>query len=109
VASLQLGAVIGGASESEIETLGSYGRSIGLAFQIVDDCLDIESTPEQMGKMTRKDENHGKLTYPNLLGLAESKQLADELISDAIQSVSVFESQGRSLVELAKFVAERRS
>lgn len=109
VASLQLGGVMGGASESEIATLGNYGRSIGLAFQIVDDCLDIESTPEKMGKMTRKDENQGKLTYPNLLGLEESKQFADKLISDAIRSVSVFESQGQSLVELAKFVAERRS
>ncbi|HBE67557.1 MAG TPA: farnesyl-diphosphate synthase [Planctomycetaceae bacterium] len=87
VASLQLGATVGGASDEQLERLGLYGEAIGLAFQIIDDCLDVESTAEQLGKMTRKDSKLGKLTYPGLLGLEASYIMAAELIDEAIAAI----------------------
>lgn len=87
VASLQLGATVGGGSEKQLECLGKYGEAIGLAFQIADDCLDVESTAEQLGKMTRKDSKLGKLTYPGLLGLEASHTMAAELIEEAIAAI----------------------
>jgi geranylgeranyl diphosphate synthase, type II len=106
-ASLQLGGVVGGASLDHLRRLGCYGRCIGLAFQIADDCLDVEATSEQMGKKTGKDSAAGKLTYPGLLGLAESRELAQELIRDAIQEIAVFGEGGEPLARLAHFVVER--
>ena len=69
----------------------------------------MEASAEQMGKMTRKDETLGKLTYPNLLGLSESKRLADDLIRDAVDAVAVFGEAGSDLVSLAEFVGKRNS
>lgn len=108
-ASLQLGGVAGRASADHLKILGSYGQAIGLAFQIIDDCLDLESTPEQLGKNTRKDEQHGKLTYPALLGLRASREMAEQLVSDAVKSLTVFGEGGSKLLELAEFVVNRRS
>ncbi len=107
-ASLQLGGVAGGASLDHLRALVEYGRAIGLAFQIVDDCLDLESTPQQMGKMTKKDSELGKLTYPGLLGLSESRKLAQQLCSDARSAITVFGERGEALARLATFVVERR-
>lgn len=87
IASLQLGGVAGGATGKHLECLHQYGKCIGLAFQIVDDCLDVESTAEQLGKKTRKDSELGKLTYPGLLGLEQSHQMAEELIAEAIDAL----------------------
>jgi geranylgeranyl diphosphate synthase type II len=106
-ASLQLGGVAGGATLDHLKRLAEYGRCIGLAFQIVDDCLDLESTPEQMGKMTGKDSAAGKLTYPGLLGLAESRKLAQQLIREACEQIAVFNEPGQPLARLAKFVVDR--
>ncbi len=108
-ASLQLGGVAGGGSDQDLESLAKYGRCIGLAFQIVDDCLDIEATAEQLGKNTRKDSTHGKLTYPGLLGLDASRKLAAGLIGDALNAIAVFGQRGKKLAELASFVVERSS
>ena len=107
-ASLRLGGVAGGASMDHLERLGQYGLSIGLAFQIVDDCLDVESTAAQMGKNTRKDQVLGKLTYPEILGLAESHALAEQLVSDAVAAISVLDTDGQ-LSQLARFIVDRRS
>lgn len=108
-ASLQLGGVAGGASLDHLRSLATYGQAIGLAFQIVDDCLDVEATSEQLGKNTRKDKTLGKLTYPGLLGLAESRELAEQLIQNALGAVTIFGDQGQKLADLARFIVERRS
>ncbi|GAB5404068.1 MAG: polyprenyl synthetase family protein [Aureliella sp.] len=123
-ASLQLGAIAGNATPQQIECLKHYGKCIGLAFQIVDDCLDVESTSEQLGKMTRKDSELGKLTYPGLLGLEQSRTLAQEQIDEAIAALEPLRSllpqqdsvstpeQPKDfiapLIDLARFVVSRK-
>jgi|LakMenEpi03Aug12_release.lakeMendotaPanAssembly.Ray.scaffolds.fasta_scaffold00317_54 geranylgeranyl diphosphate synthase type II len=106
-ASLQMGGVIGGADSKILNCLSEYGQRIGLAFQIVDDCLDLESTADQMGKATGKDSHLGKLTYPSLLGLAESRSLAEGLIGEACQYLAVLEERAAKLIALAQFVVDR--
>ena len=108
-ASLVLGGVVGDASSDHLERLSRYGASIGLAFQIVDDCLDVEATSEQMGKRTRKDSDHNKMTYPGLIGLAESRKMAQQLIGDACEAIAVFQDRASKLIQLAEFVVQRRS
>jgi geranylgeranyl diphosphate synthase type II len=107
-ASLLLGGVAGGASSEQLKCLKAYGQAIGLAFQIIDDCLDVESTSEQLGKHTRKDSTLGKLTYPGLLGLEGSRKMASQLSGDACDAIAVFKEGGEPLVRLAQFVVERR-
>lgn len=106
-ACVRMGGVASGASVDHLEMLGLYGQSIGLAFQIVDDCLDVESTSEQMGKHTRKDSEHGKLTYPALMGLEASRRWADQLIDQACLAVRPLGSAANNLIDIAKFVVER--
>lgn len=108
VASLCLGGVAGGALPEQLGCLEQYGKAIGLAFQIVDDCLDVESTAEQLGKNTRKDSSLGKLTYPGLLGLSESRHMASQLVADAIQAIEPLGDRIEGLVELAQFVVSRK-
>lgn len=108
-ASLHLGGVIAGANSTQMLALSDYGQAIGLAFQIIDDCLDVESTSEHLGKSTRKDSHLGKLTYPGLLGVAQSRQLANQLIDQARQAVTVFSGGGSKLVALAQYIVDRKS
>ena len=108
-ASLSLGAVASGASPDHLEMLDRYGRSIGLAFQVVDDCLDVESTSEQMGKHTRKDSVLGKLTYPSLMGLQESRRWAIQLVDEACSAIAPLGVAANNLIDVAKFVVERKN
>lgn len=108
-ASLQMGGVVGAASAGQLAAFSSFGQAIGLAFQIIDDCLDVESTPENLGKSTRKDSNMGKLTYPGILGLAASRKMANDLVAQACDSLSVFGPKATKLRTLAKFVVDRQS
>ncbi len=106
-ASLCLGGVAAGASADHLEMLEQYGRSIGLAFQVVDDCLDVESTSEQMGKNTRKDSVIGKLTYPSLLGLEASRRWANQLVEEACSAIAPLGPAANNLIDVAKFVVDR--
>lgn len=105
--SLRLGGVVASATPDQIEKLESYGKNLGLAFQIVDDLLDCRGDWTKMGKMTNKDDGRGKLTYPNLLGVEESENRAGKLIETAIASLVSFGSAADPLRELAKYVLER--
>jgi geranylgeranyl diphosphate synthase type II len=78
-----------------------------LAFQIVDDVLDVTSTPEQMGKATNKDAASGKNTYPGLIGLEASKQEAHRQLSLALEALRPLGPDGNGLADLARFVVER--
>ena len=73
-----------GATDEQLEKLSKYARNIGLAFQVIDDILDVTQTTEQLGKTAAKDIVMDKTTYPKLLGLERSKEVAAELIDGAI-------------------------
>jgi geranylgeranyl diphosphate synthase type II len=77
------GGVMGGADPAQLARLRSYGKSVGLAFQVVDDILDETATAEQLGKSPGKDSASDKMTYPRLMGLEKAKKHAEELVSKA--------------------------
>jgi geranylgeranyl diphosphate synthase type II len=108
VASVRTGALLGGGTEQQIKALTDYAKHLGLAFQITDDILDVTGTRQQMGKSTGKDHVRGKATYPALLGLAESKERARELIDRALASLSDFDDAG-ALQAIARMAIERQA
>jgi geranylgeranyl diphosphate synthase type II len=105
--SLRLGGIVGQANDRQLAALDAYGERLGLAFQIVDDLLDLQGTAAALGKRTKKDGEHGKLTFPALLGVEESRRRAQELVAGAIDAVGIFGPKGEPLVALAKYVLER--
>ncbi len=106
-ASCRMGAIAAGADEQRIAAMSAFGAHLGLAFQIVDDVLDVTSTPEQMGKATGKDAGRGKNTYPALLGLEASRAEAARQLELAMGAVEPLGTAGDRLRQLARFVVER--
>ena len=107
-ASLRLGALASGnATDSDLEALDQYAQKIGLAFQIQDDILDIESTTEQLGKPQGSDEVRAKATYPALVGLTQSKCWLNDLHQEAIEALEAFGSRNNDLIALADFIIAR--
>jgi len=96
-----------GASAKQLEDLDSYGRKIGLAFQIADDVLDIEGGKE-IGKDVGSDLNKKKATYPKLLGLEASKEKAQEMVDQALESIKEFDETATPLREIAKYIVRRK-
>jgi geranylgeranyl diphosphate synthase, type II len=90
-----------------LERLDAYGAAFGLAFQITDDLLDVEGDAGQTGKRVGKDANRGKLTYPGLLGVAESRRRAGQLVRRAVESLEPFGPAGWPLAALAEYVLAR--
>jgi geranylgeranyl diphosphate synthase type II len=107
-ASVAIGGILGGADEAGLTRLANYSRPLGLAFQVVDDCLDHSASDEEMGKRTGKDAARGKLTYPGLMGLSEARTYSDRLISQAIEAIDVFGSTAWRLKSLAGYVRDRK-
>lgn len=105
--SLRLGALIADANSTQLGVFDDYGRKMGLAFQIVDDLLDLKGDEQTLGKRTGKDSDRGKLTFPALLGVDESRQRAARLIDESCEALSVFGSSAGSLEALARYVLER--
>jgi geranylgeranyl pyrophosphate synthase len=105
--SLRLGGRVAEADESVIAMLDSYGRDIGLAFQIVDDLLDLQGSVETLGKRTKKDADRGKLTFPTVLGVEASRSRAAELIRRAREAIQPLGSRGATLAGLAQFILDR--
>jgi geranylgeranyl diphosphate synthase type II len=106
-ASLELGAVLAGADEVRRGLYRDYGRAIGLAFQIVDDILDIESSTEELGKDVGSDVENQKATWPAVAGLEASKAEARRLVDEAVHLCSCMGPRGPVLAELARFIVER--
>lgn len=106
-ASLDLGAVLVGASDDQRESLSAYAADIGLAFQVVDDLLDHTADEQQMGKRVGKDADRGKLTYPGLIGLDGARQRAQTLIESAREHVAVFGPAAWRLDQLATYMLNR--
>ena len=103
----RMGAIAAGADAEKLSACARFGQHLGLAFQIVDDLLDETSTPEQMGKATKKDAQKGKNTYPVLLGMEASRKAAAAELERGLAALSVFGSKGDVLRGLARFVVER--
>jgi len=103
----RLGAISGGATDTQLGALTTYGESIGLLFQVVDDILDVTQSAAHLGKRSNKDEAAGKLTYPSILGLDASNQLAERLGRQAIQALEPLGEAARTLIELCRYMAVR--
>lgn len=107
--SIRAGAILTGASETDLAALSAYGRGIGLAFQITDDILDIEGDKEILGKDTGSDKAHSKVTFPALLGLDGSRKRARESIEEALSNIAHFDDKADPLRMIARFIIERKS
>ncbi|MBU1566776.1 MAG: polyprenyl synthetase family protein [Proteobacteria bacterium] len=105
--SIQAGAIGAGATIEEMEKLTIYGEKIGLAFQIVDDILNVTSTTEQLGKAAGSDANRGKATYPAFFGIEQTKAKAKEAIEEAIDALHGFDAKADPLRQLATFIYTR--
>ncbi len=107
-ASVVSGGLYAGAEDASVAKLRSFGQSIGLAFQIVDDVLDVTQTSEQLGKTAGKDTAAEKVTYPALFGIDESLKKADALVDTGCAALESFGTRADTLKSLARFLVERK-
>lgn len=108
-AAVDMGALVANLGEQQRAALAQYAANLGLAFQVVDDILDIESSTEQLGKQQGADQALNKSTYPKLMGITPSKDYAKQLIDDAINALALFDNRADTLRDLARFVLARKS
>ena len=107
-ASLVTGGIYGNGGRAEIQRLRDFGRAVGLAFQIVDDVLDVTQSSEQLGKTAGKDTATEKATYPALFGVDASVKQADSLIAAGCSAMDSFGARAQTLKDLAHFLVERK-
>ena len=107
LAALQLGGLVAGADDEQLAALDIYGTRLGLAFQITDDLLDVAGDEATVGKRVGKDAGHGKITFPSVLGVEESRRHAEQLIDEALEAVAIFGEKAVNLTALGRFVLER--
>lgn len=105
--SVRSGALLAGATPEQLDALTAYAEHIGLAFQIADDILDVTGSAEALGKPVGSDKVQGKSTYPAIVGLAESKRLADEAVSSAVDALDAMGPEAAQFRALARYVVER--
>ncbi len=108
VASVEIGALLGGGSRDQVRRLREYAGHIGLAFQVMDDILNVTGDPQLMGKATGTDRERNKTTYPALLGLEGSQILAGDLIAKALQVLDNFDNRSEPLEALANYIIARK-
>ena len=108
-ASVRIGAIYGGATPEELESLTDYGERVGLAFQIVDDILDVEQTSEKLGKTAGKDQEQQKITFPAVFGLERSRQMAEQERLNAHAALQNFDDRADRLRQLADLVVQRQT
>jgi geranylgeranyl diphosphate synthase type II len=104
---VRAGAILGGANQTELDHLTQYGENLGLAFQIIDDILDVEIEGLDIPKEHNENHIKVKLTYPAIYGLNKSKQIANELIDKAIANLADFSEKGIVLKEIAEYIRDR--
>jgi geranylgeranyl diphosphate synthase, type II len=108
-ASVRMGGVCAGGDAAQIEALSRYGEHVGLAFQIVDDILDIEESSEVLGKTAGKDAAQGKITFPAVYGIDASRRMAHEQCAQAHDALKRFGTRARRLHEIADLIVHRKS
>jgi geranylgeranyl diphosphate synthase type II len=106
-AAVVAGAIGAGASPEQRAAMENYGKGIGLAFQIVDDLLDVEGSTEELGKPAGSDVENNKATYPLFFGVEESRRKAKQASAQAIENLSIFDEQAEPLRALAKYIVTR--
>jgi geranylgeranyl pyrophosphate synthase len=106
-AAAAMGAIAGAANDEQIERLLQYGLKIGLGFQVADDILDVSSSSEHLGKTVGKDVQQGKITYPAMVGIAESKRMARKLSEEAVAVLDIFNEEADILRALAVVLSQR--
>lgn len=109
IASVRAGAILAGARPGQIEALSTYGRHLGLAFQIADDLLNVEGDRVALGKGTGSDAARGKLTFPGLMGIEASRIKMAGLIERALEVIRGFDRHAEPLRAIARYVAERNT
>jgi geranylgeranyl diphosphate synthase type II len=107
--SVRMGAVLADAKKRDLAALTRYGEHIGLAFQIIDDILDVKGDSAALGKPTGSDERKGKLTYPGLYGTDLSARMAEDHVRSALDALAAFPSAADPLREIALYILERRN
>jgi geranylgeranyl diphosphate synthase type II len=108
-ASVRMGAIYAGASQGQLDALTRYGRHVGLAFQIVDDLLDVEQSSEALGKTAGKDAQQHKITFPAVYGIEESRRMAESERQRAHDAIRIFGERARRLGELADLIVFRKA
>ncbi|MCL2790598.1 MAG: polyprenyl synthetase family protein [Desulfobulbus sp.] len=108
-ASVVCGAMVAGAGKEQEAALQTYGDHIGLAFQIVDDLLDVEATTAELGKPAGSDAKADKVTYPSLFGRQASRSMALEAVQEAIAALTLFDHRADPLRALARYIVDRKT
>jgi len=108
-ASVRMGAIYAGASSAELDALTRFGEHIGLAFQIVDDVLDVEQSSEALGKTAGKDAKQQKITFPAVYGIEKSREMAEQECTGAHRALAMFGDRSRRLSEMADFIVHRNT
>lgn len=106
-ASVEAGGLLGGGNEEELKKLSIFGNRVGHAFQIIDDILDVTGKTEELGKPAGSDMEKMKMTYPSLMGLEKSRELADKIIAQAVEAVEGLKGNNETLVEIAGYIGKR--
>jgi geranylgeranyl diphosphate synthase, type II len=101
------GAILAGTASADLQRLSRFAKNIGLAFQIIDDILDITATQEELGKTAGKDVKSGKVTYPSLWGIEESRRQAKQLVADAKAQLAAFGNKALPLLSIADYITSR--
>ena len=108
-ASLCSGAIMADATEEQLQSIKTYGNNIGLAFQVIDDVLDITGTEKNLGKSVGKDVEAKKMTFPHVYGLDNSLKIANDLVEEAKNALKVFGNKAKDLIMLADYFLKRTS
>ena len=108
-ASLSLGGIAAGAPDADQAALEAFGEHLGLAFQVVDDILDVEGSAATLGKTGGKDAAAGKTTYVSLLGLEGARSAADALLADGLEALECFGDNANPLRDLARYIVQRQA
>lgn len=105
--SVRLGGMSANCSPAQLKALTDFGYHVGLAFQVIDDILDVTQTSEQLGKTAGKDTKAQKATYPSIVGLEKSRKIAEQLTNKAFASLQAFRGKAKALEAMAEFLLKR--